>query len=405
MNRLLLCTCVVLCGFTGAKAQDSIPVGQTQADTVANRPLTKKELHRLKVAQRNLHYNILGGPGYTPDFGVVIGATGLLTFRMNPEDKTQQRSVLPLVLSYMLKGSGVNVIVRPQLFFKNDRFRIFGEFNYKNTVENYYGIGFSTNKHTERGKDITEYTYGGYQVNPWFFFRLGESGFFVGPQVDVNYDKIKKPAAGIVADPHYQKAGGTAEGYSVFSSGLGFILSYDTRDIPSNAYHGLYLDFRGTVYSKAFGGDNNFYRIDLDYRQYLPVGKRKTLAWTVRSNNAFGNLPLTKYSLTGSPFDLRGYYKGQFRDKSSHVVMAEYRQMFNNDRQTRFKRLISHLGYAAWVGTGFMGPTPTRIEGVLPNAGLGLRIEIQPRMNLRMDIGRDLINNQNLFYLNMTEAF
>lgn len=31
--------------------------------------LSKKELKRQKKAQRNVHYNILGGPSYTPDFG------------------------------------------------------------------------------------------------------------------------------------------------------------------------------------------------------------------------------------------------------------------------------------------------------------------------------------------------
>jgi len=52
-----------------------------------------------------------------------------------------------------------------------------------------------------------------------------------------------------------------------------------------------------------------------------------------------------------------------------------------------------------------MGPTPGKIEGVLPNLGLGLRVEVQPRMNVRLDFGRDMVNKQNLFYFNMTEAF
>ena len=88
------------------------------------------------------------------------------------------------------------------------------------------------------------------------------------------------------------------------------------------------------MYSKAFGSDNNFYRLELDYRQYKSVGHRKVFAWTAQSKNVFGNVPLTQYSLTGTPFDLRGYYMGQYRDKSSHVVMAEYRQMLNTDRST-----------------------------------------------------------------------
>ena len=67
--------------------------------------------------------------------------------------------------------------------------------------------------------------------------------------------------------------------------------------------------------------------------------------------------------------------------------------------------MLSHIGHVAWGGCGFMGPTPGMIEGVLPNLGLGLRVEVQPRMNVRLDFGRDMVNKQNLFYFNMTEAF
>ena len=74
-----------------------------------------------------------------------------------------------------------------------------------------------------------------------------------------------------------------SSGYENFSSGLGFLLTYDTRDIPANAYNGTYLDFRGMMYSKVFGSDNNFYRLEIDYRQYKTVGRRKVIAWTVQS--------------------------------------------------------------------------------------------------------------------------
>ena len=332
--------------------------------------LSKRELRRERVAKRNLHYNILGGPSYTPDFGLLVGGSA------------QRRSIVPMAIALMFKG-GLNLMTKPQLFFKGDRFRIFGTFSYKNTIENFYGIGYSTNKDYPRGEDTSEYRYSGIQVNPWFLFRLGKSNFFAGPQIDLNYDKITKPAAGMIEQPSYIAAGGTEHGYTNFSSGLGFLLTYDTRDVPANAYRGTYLDFRGMMYSKVFGGDDNFYRLEIDYRQYKTVGRRKVVAWTVQTKNVFGDVPLTKYALSGTPFDLRGYYMGQFRDKSSHVMMAEYRQ----------------------GGCGFMGPTPGKIEGVLPNLGLGLRIEVQPRMNVRLDYGRDMVNKQNLFYFNMTEAF
>ncbi len=376
-------------------------------DTANIATLSKKELHKLRVAQRNVHYNILGGPSYSPDFGFLVGGSALVTFRMNPSDTTMRRSVIPMSMAFMFDGGGLNIMVKPQLFFKGDKFRIFGQFSYKNTQENFYGIGYNTNKNYERSDSTSQYRYSGFQINPWFLFRMGKSNVFVGPQIDVAYNKMSKPAKGLYENqPDYLAAGGNEQGYSNFTSGVGFLLTYDTRDVPANPYKGIYLDFRGMAYQKWLGSDNNFSRLELDYRQYKTVGNRKVLAWTVQTKNVFGkNIPLSNYALSGTPFDLRGYYMGQYRDKSSHVALVEYRQMFNNNRDTWLKRIVSHLGYVAWGGVGFMGPTMGKIEGVLPNAGLGFRIEVQPRMNIRFDYGRNFINKQNLFYFNMTEAF
>lgn len=386
----------------GVQAQE---VDSLSITTDTMRTPTKKELRKKRVAQRNFHYNILGGPSYSPDFGLLVGGSALMTFSMHPSDTLLKRSVVPMAIAFMFDG-GINLFSKPQLFFKHDRFRIFGKFSYKNTLENFYGVGYNTNRDYVRSDTTSQYRYSGVQINPWFLFRLGESNFFAGPQIDINYDHFTKPGKYLAEEPSYVAAGGDSHGYKNFNSGLGFLLTYDSRDVPSNAYRGLYLDFRGVMYHKIFGSNNNFYRLELDYRQYKQVGNRKVLAWTAQSKNVFGNdIPLTQYSLTGTPFDLRGYYMGQYRDKSSHVVLAEYRQMFNTDQDTWLKRIINHLGFVVWGGCGFMGPTPVRVEGVLPNYGVGLRIEVQPRMNVRLDLGKNTVNNQTLFYFNMTEAF
>lgn len=402
MKKYILFLIALSVTFTTVAKEESL----AKTDSTTTTILTKKELHRQRVAQRNFHYNILGGPSYTPDFGVLIGGSALMTFRMNPKDTTMRRSVVPMALAFMFEGGGLNLMVKPQLFFKDDKFRIFGVLNYKNTRENFYGIGYNTNKNYERSDSTSQYRYSGFQVNPWFLFRMGKSDIFFGPQIDISYDKLSDPAKHLPQQADYAAAGGDENGYKNFSSGIGFLLSYDTRDIPANPYRGTYVDLRGIMYQKWLGSDKNFYRLELDYRQYKSVGQRKVLAWTLQSKNTFGrHIPLTKYALSGTPFDLRGYYMGQYRDKSSHVALVEYRQMFNTDRSTWLKRITSHLGYVAWGGVGFMGPTTGKIEGVLPNAGLGLRIEVQPRMNVRFDYGRNFVNKQNLFYFNMTEAF
>ncbi len=389
-----------------ATAQATAPMGN---DTI--RQESKKEQRQAKRAakkernkNRNFHYNILGGPSYSPDYGLLIGGNVLTTFSTSPKSKDLPRSVLPVAIAFIFKG-GLNVQTRPQLFFMEDRFRIFGQLLYKNTAENFYGIGYSTNKNYARGESSSLYKYSGFQINPQFLFRIGESDFFVGPQVDLNLDKIMKPAAGIITHPDYVRAGGKPDGYKRFSSGLGIMTSYDTRDVPANAYKGLYMNLQASFYNKILGSDNNFYQLLLDYRQYKSIGERKTFAWTVQSKNMFGNVPLNKYALSGTPFDLRGYYMGQYRDKTSHVVIAEYRQMINTDQSNFIKKMLHRLGFVVWGGCGFMGPNPVKIEGMLPNLGAGIRIEVQPRMNIRLDFGRNMVNKQNLFYFNVTEAF
>ena len=110
------------------------------------------------------------------------------------------------------------------------------------------------------------------------------------------------------------------------------------------------------MYQKFLGSDNNFYRLEIDYRQYKTLRKRGVLAWTAQTKNVFGDVPLNKYALSGTPFDLRGYYMGQYRDKSSHVVMAEYRQMINTDKGNWVKRMAQPCGLCGLGGMRIHGP-------------------------------------------------
>lgn len=230
INSVFLALPFTASGQEAEIVKHGIPIA---GDTTA--VFSKKEIRKQKKANRNVHYNILGGPSYTPDFGLLIGGSALVTFMYEPpRTSTMRRSVVPASVALMFNG-GLNIVVKPQLFFKNDRFRIFGQFIYKNTQENYYGVGYTTNKNYVRGKETSQYKYSGVQINPWFLFRIKESNFFAGPQIDLNYDHMMNVAEGITLDKSYIAAGGTADGYSNFSSGLGFLLSYDTRDIPSQS--------------------------------------------------------------------------------------------------------------------------------------------------------------------------
>ena len=260
---------LLLLATFAAKAQDTfavvpvtsvaIPQDTSSVQAVADtaQTLGERELRRQKRAKRNFHYNILGGPSYSPDFGLLVGGSALMTFSLNPKDSTLKRSVVPAALAFMFDG-GINLFFKPQLFFKGDRFRIFGKFSYKNTVENYYGIGYTTNRDYVRSDSTSRYRYSGVQINPWFLFRLGEGNFFAGPQVDILYDHFTNPGKYLVQEPTYVASGGHSGGYTNFNAGLGFLLTYDSRDVPANAYEGIYLDLRGMATTRYLAASVTF---------------------------------------------------------------------------------------------------------------------------------------------------
>ena len=204
MKKSALTLLLILSVAVGLCAQE---VASTPTPNDSTRVLSKKELRKQRVAQRNFHYNILGGPSYSPDFGLLIGGSALMTFSLQPSDTTLKRSVVPMAIAFMFDG-GINLFSKPQLFFKGDKFRIFGKFSYKNTQENYYGIGYTTNKDYVRSDTTSQYRYSGVQINPWFLFRLGRSNFFAGPQIDINYDHFTQPGKHLAKEPSYIAAGG-----------------------------------------------------------------------------------------------------------------------------------------------------------------------------------------------------
>ena len=117
MKRYITGIITLLLSVTALSAQEGMNLMITGNDTTP--ALTKRELRKQKVAKRNLHYNILGGPSYTPDFGAVLGGSALMTFRMNPSDTTQLRSVastfFPSLNSFLkvtVSASSENLLIK-----------------------------------------------------------------------------------------------------------------------------------------------------------------------------------------------------------------------------------------------------------------------------------------------------
>lgn len=193
-------------------------------------------------------------------------------------------------------------------------------------------------------------------------------------------------------------------GSHIRNSGLGFILQYDTRDNPINSYSGIFISLTSTFYGNFLNGKNRYNLYQLDYRQFLQIRREgRTLAWQVKNRFGDGDIPWTEMSQLGNPFDLRGYRWGRFRDVNMLFGIVEYRHMFLRKKPNKKGSYKSRSGFVTWIATGTISPTRRSAKNWLPNAGIGYRFEVQPRMNARLDFG--IGEDTSSFYISFNEAF
>jgi len=179
---------------------------------------------------------------------------------------------------------------------------------------------------------------------------------------------------------------------------------FDSRDFPQNAFRGVLVQGSYAAYVTSNAELGGYQIFDLDYRQYLPIGREgSVLAWALRSRMGFGEIPWGELGMLGSPFDLRGYRWGRYRQKTIAYGMLEYRFTFGAGSGPDGAVALSRHGVVGWLGAGTLGSDLGSLEGALPNIGLGYRFAVQGRLNARVDIG--VGRESRAVYFNFTEAF
>ena len=343
--------------------------------------------------------SVLGGPSYTPEASLGVGGAMLMSFKMDKEDTVSQRSFLPIGFNLSLNGTIV-VAGSGTFFFNRDKYRLYLKYSYRNEPANYYGKGMEAIENTPRGSGTTGFHKTLFQLNPRFVWQA-RPGLFAGGLIDVNYTKSTDMNPVMLADPYVNRFRP-----SYLNVGLGALLQYDTRDDVATPSRGFLVSGSGKVYSRAFGGAYNYQMAELEYRQFVPLfHRRSVLGWTAKTQIGFNNVPFTELPMFGSPFDLRGYYWGKYRDKSMAYGIVEYRHMFGSNEAFKRGTFWSKLGFVVWGGAGTIGNTPLEWKKWKLNYGVGIRIQIQKNKNFRMDFGREPGVKGILFYMNMTEAF
>ena len=336
-------------------------------------------------------------PSYSPEMQLTLTAGGLFTFKLNPESEILSRSSLPFSIGYSTNGS-LQVSIKANIYGKDDKLRISGEYWIKDMPDNYWGVGYTNAIERSKSPDTTGYHRYWRQFKFKVSYRIFPN-FYLG----VNYDRNQTTASEIndvmAADEDFLK-----HGPEVKNSGFGMVYRYDSRDFPENAYKGVFVELSGTAYGKHTPTNNIFRVAELDYRQYQQIARKgSTLAWQVKTRVSSGDVPWTEMSMVGTPFDLRGYTWGHFRDYNMLFFLSEYRYMFGRKTPRSTGEMYGPFGFVVWVGTGSVAPKINQMKNWLPNAGVGLRFELQERMNIRIDYG--IGKDSSAFYFSFNEAF
>jgi hypothetical protein len=332
-------------------------------------------------------------PGYSPELEFSLSGGALTSFTTNKKDTTLLRSSVPVTFTISSTGSWL-FTSNWTTYFNQNKLRINATVQYRDLVDHYYGVGYENGLNTAF-PDSTRYNRVYFQVMIKPVWKVSRT-MYVGFIYDHNSTTATEVNDHMKKDPDYLKYGSANE-----NSGLGLVVSYDTRDFPQNAYHGAYASISFSKYG-IFNSKNEYQVLELDYRKFIPIGMKegRTIALNFHARHAFNNVPYGELSFVGSPFDVRGYRMGRFRDRVINYVIAEYRhKVYGNSW------LAKRSGWVVWGGLGCLGPVTGESFFVnnLPNVGVGYRFEVQTRLNVRIDFG--IGQQSNGLYFNFQEAY
>jgi hypothetical protein len=175
--------------------------------------------------------------------------------------------------------------------------------------------------------------------------------------------------------------------------GAGINLDYDSRDLPTNAYQGRFLELKALTSHQTNAEDDSYQSYHARFRSYHPLKDSLVLAWEVNGCARGGEVPLWDTCRLG----LRGFSATSYLGKRSLYGQAEIRW-----------RAYKRWGLVGFAGAGriydsFLGVGE---DDTIPSYGLGIRFMVleSQRINLRVDYARSQ-GGDDAWYLSVAEAF
>lgn len=323
--------------------------------------------------------------GYTPDTGVMLGATALRFFYLESGVPDARPSSFSPTVVYTLK-SQVLIYLGTELNWDESRNALTLVPNYVNFADQFYGIG--------RGADLdNEESYTAEHIGldfagnrrVWRNWRLGLAGRAMKHRL------AETTAGGVLA-------GGTVTGTgNAWLVTLGPTIALDSRDNTWAPDRGWLLQTSLRWAGPALGSAYDYREWEVDLRGYRTVGRNLVLAGQLLMTSLAGDPPFFVLPRLGGDEGLRGYRGGLYLDRTRALARAELRR----------SRVWGRLGAVLFAGIGDVAPASGELTlaGRLWTLGGGLRFMLneKERVNIRLDFGTG--NGDSGAFLSLGEAF
>lgn len=318
-----------------------------------------------RTFERKMDLSFVIAPCYTREGSLGIGGAATGLYRLDRTDSIMQPSDISLSGSATINGFYA-LTAKGNNNFQGNRSRLSYLLQFQNKNLDFWGVTYSDCN----VNPVSRYCR---QMVNWksdYVYKLTKA-FYVGATLNLNYTQASE-----LTRPEYLNG----QKRSYFFSGLGISMQYDTRDFILNPRRGIYLLIKEVVYPSWLGSYNKtLYSTTFTFDAYFPAWKGGILALDIYGQYKGAEVPWTLREELGSGMSrMRGYYSGRYIDNNQISAQLELRQ-----------HLYSRVGCVAWIGGGTVFPSFKRLrfENLLPNYGLGLRIEFKHNVNVRIDYG------------------
>ena len=334
---------------------------------------------KIDKSQKKFDLSFIGGPSYSVNTKLGIGLVASGLYRLDKEDLTLAPSFVSLYGNFSTSGFAA-IGIEGNTIFPQDKYRVNYNMYFAYMPTRFYGIGYEAGT-LNHYSEYDEYQLG-LKIDG---LKKIIPNFYVGATFSAeNYN------AQDFKDEHFIPN----ENKKNTAVGFGYIVSYDSRDFIPNAKKGYFFNLEHIFFTKTLGSNRNFSRITLNARSYYQVWKKGILAFDVNGIFNNGDVPWNMLSLLSDSRQMRGYYKGQYRDRKQINAQVELRQ-----------KIYNRHGIALWGGAGnvFKNFDNFDWKHTLPTYGIGYRWEFKDRINVRLDYG--IGRGQSGFYFNINESF